>query len=138
MSASGGGTIVMLGGKERRLRYDLNAIAEAGRVLGIRIRLGHLNEDLMEAALPLSAIRTIVWAGLLHAEPDLKEIEVGTWVDLANVAEVLGGFFGHFIGTPVLAEPASQPARAFDATGVASERAASLEDPALVATGATS
>lgn len=93
------GTRISLGGKERELRYDLNAIAEIGDRLGLTIRLAHFQEDLMDAPLSLSAVRTVLWAGLIHAEPDLTEKEVGAWVDQDNITEVFVVFSSLFTGT---------------------------------------
>lgn len=93
------GTLLNIGGKDRYLRYDANAWAAIGERLGVKIRLGHFQEDLMATELPLSAPRTIVWAGLLHAEPELTEQEVGSWIDEENWREVLEAFFSRFGGT---------------------------------------
>lgn len=90
---------IELGGAERELRYDLNAIAEIGDRLDIKVRLAHVGEDLMEAKLPLKAIRTVLWAGLLHADPAIDESEVGKWVDQDNLEEVMQYFFELFSGT---------------------------------------
>ena len=90
------GTKVLLGGKERVLRYDLNAVADVGDALGIKVRLAHLGEDLMDTPLPPSALRTVIWGGLLHEEPDLKEREVGAWVDEDNWQEIFQSFFARF------------------------------------------
>ena len=90
------GTNITLGGKERVLRYDLNSIAEIGERLNITIRLSHIQEDLLDRPMPLGALRTLLWAGLIHAEPDLTETVVGGWVDTDNVGEVLQDFFAVF------------------------------------------
>ncbi len=36
----------------------------------------------------MKAIRTMLWAGLLHEEPALTEWDVGAWVDGANFEQV--------------------------------------------------
>lgn len=90
---------IKLGGAERSLKYDLNAISEIGDRLDIKVRLSHVGEDIMGTPLPLKAIRTILWAGLLHERPDLDETEVGKWVDQDNMAEVMQFFFGFFSST---------------------------------------
>lgn len=90
---------IKLGGAERSLKYDLNAISEIGDRLDIKVRLSHVGEDIMGTPLPLKAIRTILWAGLLHERPDLDEMEVGKWVDQDNMAEVMQFFFGFFSST---------------------------------------
>lgn len=92
------GAPVTLNGAEKVLRYDLNAIAEIGDRLGISLRLDRFREDLLGVPLPLSALRTIIWAGLIHAEPALTEHEVGGWVDHENLGEVIQAFFSLFGG----------------------------------------
>lgn len=87
---------IELGGKERHLKYDLNAIAEIGERLKITIRLQRFAEDLMSTPLPFSALRVILWAGLRHEEPDLTPEKVGAWVDLDNMQEVWDRFFTLF------------------------------------------
>lgn len=85
-----------LGGKTRSLKYTLWAVGEIGERLGIKLRLNHLNEDLLSTPLSLRALTTILWAGLIHAEPELTEREVGEWVDQDNVRDVLAAFFSLF------------------------------------------
>jgi hypothetical protein len=99
------GTKVHIGGKDRVFRFDLNSIGDLGDKLGIMVRPAHIVEDLLERAYPLSAIKTFVWAALIHAEPDLDEREVGSWVDLEeNGREVAEAFFGAF--TAIFSGPA--------------------------------
>lgn len=128
------GTKVELGGKARILRYDLNALAEIGDKLGIEVRLSHLGEDLLDARLPLSALRTFVWAGLLHEEPELTEREVGGWVTEDNWREVFDSFFSRFAATSP--ETQARVMRAFGAepeteTGASGEVA---DEPATATT----
>ena len=107
---SNGNTVVLnLGGKERRVRYDLNAIAEIGDRLDIKVRLDNLGADLLGRELPLRALRTILWAGLIHEDENLTEQEVGKWVGQDNMGEVLEGFFGLFGG--IGAEEKEKPAK---------------------------
>jgi len=100
---------LVLDGKERRVRYDLNAISEIGDRLDIKVRLDNLGADLLGRELPLRALRTILWAGLIHEDETLTEQEVGKWVDQDNMGEVLEGFFGLFGGTG--AEEKETPAK---------------------------
>lgn len=92
------GTKITLGGKEYTLRFDLNAIAELGERLNIMVRLSHIQEDLLERPLPLGALRTVVWAGLIREHPEMTEQEVGSMIDLEDLPEVVRDFFGHFAG----------------------------------------
>ena len=87
---------VNLGGKERQLKFDLNAIAEIGERLKVTVRLEKLAEDLMSTPLPLSALRVLLWAGLRHEDPELTPEQVGAWVDLDNIGEVWDRFFTLF------------------------------------------
>lgn len=80
--------VIELGGKERRLHYDLNSIALIGEKLDIKLCLNNLAEDLMSTPLPFSAIRVILWAGLLHEDPDLTPEQVGAWIDLKKLSEI--------------------------------------------------
>ena len=89
---------IRLDGKDRELRYDLNAISVIGDKLGLSGRLNDLAADLLGKPLPMSALRTILWAGLIWNEPELTEQEVGSWVDLDNFAEVWERFFTLFRG----------------------------------------
>ena len=100
--ADGNTVTLELGGQTRRLKYDLNAIAEIGERLGITVRLSNLGADLLERELPLKAVRTILWAGLVHEDVELTEETVGGWVDQNNLQEVMESFFGLFGGTGVL------------------------------------
>lgn len=85
-----------LGGKTRSLKYTLWAVGEIGERLAIKLRLNHLDEDLMATPLPLRALTTILWAGLIHEDKTLTEEQVGEWVDQNNVREVLAAFFSLF------------------------------------------
>lgn len=68
------GVGIEIGGRRRTLRYDLNALAEIERVLGIGIdQIGQISGQ-------ARTIRALVWAGLLHEEPSLTEAEVGSWI----------------------------------------------------------
>lgn len=96
------------GGADRYLRYDANALARLGEVLGIKVRLGHFEEDLFNVALPLSAPRTLIWAGLLHAEEDLAEKQVGAWIDDENFGAVADAFLSRFAGMSPLVQEAAR------------------------------
>ena len=102
--ADGNAITLDLGGKTRRLRYDLNSVAEIGERLGITVRLDSLGEDLLGKDLPLRSLRVLLWAGLVHEDPELTEEAVGSWVDQDNFGEVTQSFFGLFaaIGAAML------------------------------------
>lgn len=90
------GTPITLGGKERHLRFTLNAIADIGDRLGLKVRLDHFQEDLLAVPLPLSTIRLVLWAGLRTSDKELTEEQVGDMIDGENMPEVLRAFFSHF------------------------------------------
>lgn len=73
---------VTLGGIQRWLRYDLNALSVIEERLGINLAQLH------DVPVSMRFTRTVLWAGLLHAEPQLQEAIVGSWVDGSNFAEV--------------------------------------------------
>ena len=110
------------GGRDRHLRYDANAWAELGDRLGLTLRLGSFQKDLLEKPLPLSALRTFVWAGLLHDDPALDEKTVGSWIDEDRLPEVLSAFFSRFGGmspeaeSPVPTPEAGAPTAAAETT----------------------
>ena len=89
---------IELGGKERHLKFDLNAIAEIGERLDITISFENFVKDLMSTQIPFSALRVILWAGLRHEDPDLTPEQVGAWVDLDNMQQVMDRFFTLFGG----------------------------------------
>lgn len=93
------GTKITIGDRKRTLRYDLNAISEIGDRLGMKIRISHIQEDLLDHPMPLSAIRTLIWAGLIHEDEELTEKEVGAGVDMDNLPDVLRDFFEAFGAT---------------------------------------
>lgn len=102
---SEGNTVALdLGGEERRLRYDLNAIAEIGERLDITVRLDSLGQDLLTKDLPLKTLRVLIWAGLIWENEKLTEKQVGAWITTDNIVEVANAFFALFggIGAAIL------------------------------------
>lgn len=74
--------------KSRELKYDLNAFIE------LEERYGSVDAALraMEQN-SIKAVRLVLWAGLIHEDPDLTEKEVGSLVqlyDLEELSETLG------------------------------------------------
>jgi hypothetical protein len=57
--------VIELGGKNRVIRYDYNALADLEQAGGASIATLFSNQD----NLGFNFIRLIVWAGLKHAEP---------------------------------------------------------------------
>lgn len=81
---------IELDGKERKLRYSLNALAELEDKLGIPL------SELNEVNMGMKQIRAFLWAGLIHENPELTEREVGDMVDFDNmeyISEKIGEAF---------------------------------------------
>lgn len=91
---------IELGGEVRSLFFDLNAFAELEKRFGT---IQQAMEALQSGS--LTALRTVLWAGLIHAYAILDEVTgeptgysvtphaVGSWVNpalMADVAEQLG------------------------------------------------
>lgn len=80
--------------KKRKLRYDLNAFAEleelgmgtSGEVLGA-----------MEKG-SVKAIRGLLWAGLIHQDPDLSLQQVGAMLSIAGIESISDKLRGAIMG----------------------------------------
>lgn len=68
--------------KPRRLRYDLNALAELEDRLGVPL------DQIADVRLTIKNFRIMIWAGLIHEDPELTEEQVGAMVDGSNFVEV--------------------------------------------------
>jgi len=115
------GTEVILKGNKEYLKYDLNAFAELEDKYGsinkaIDGLQGKIEKDENGKELPtldengkevkdkngnviprrsfsIKLLRTLLWAGLIHAKPELTEQEVGSLVEfsgLKNIIEAIG------------------------------------------------
>ena len=69
-----GTVFITMGGKERRLRYDINAAADMEELMGGKSLLYVLSNPM---AAGFSAIRILLWGGLKHAEKGLTLQRVG-------------------------------------------------------------
>lgn len=89
-------SIGTFGGKERFVRFDLNAFAEMERIFG---SMDKANEALQSGS--MRDVRTVLWLGLIHDQAVLDEItgepikytlsqfEVGSWLTTANMKDVM-------------------------------------------------
>jgi hypothetical protein len=68
--------------KERNLRYTMNALAEIEDILGVPL------SEMENVKMTIKNVRVILWAGLIHEDPELTQEEVGNMVDLGNFKEV--------------------------------------------------
>jgi hypothetical protein len=77
--------ITLQDGKERHLRFTLNALAE------LEERFGSTEAAFskVENESSVVALRAILWAGLLWEEPDLTEFDVGNLIDINYMSEML-------------------------------------------------
>jgi len=86
---------MMLGNKEREIKFDLNAFAELEKRFGT---VENAMQKMQSGG--MGSIKTILWVGLIHEEAVLDEetgepirynitpFQVGGWVTMANLAEV--------------------------------------------------
>lgn len=105
--------VLELGGKERHMRFDLNAFAELEEAYGsIEGAMGALEKG------SIKALRAIIWAGLLHehtdsdGNPTLTLLEVGSWIDikdLPTLSEKLGKALEQALPTADESEAATRP-----------------------------
>lgn len=76
--------ITLSDGVEREVKFTLNALAELEDKYGT-----------VEAAFKaldngsIKAVRFVLWAGLIHAEPDLTELQVGNLIDIQYMQELM-------------------------------------------------
>ena len=68
--------------KTRQIRFTLNALAELEDKLGVSL------SQLDNVEMGVKQIRTFLWAGLIHEEPELSEEAVGNMVDFENIGYV--------------------------------------------------
>lgn len=69
--------------KERHLRYDLNAYAELEDVYGsVDAAVNKLQKG------SVKAIRTVLWAGLIHEDESLTEKQVGAMLSMGDLEKL--------------------------------------------------
>jgi len=71
-----------IGGKVRQLVFDFNAICTVTSITGI---------NLLEASVGVTdapSMRALLFASLLHNDPDLTLEEVGSWITMKNIVHV--------------------------------------------------
>ena len=71
-------------GVERTLKFDLNAMAELEDKYGsVDAAFEMLDKN------SIKALRFILWAGLVHEDPDLTEQKVGSLIDMQYMSELM-------------------------------------------------
>ena len=78
-------TVSIMLDKERHLLLDFNALAEMERVTGKSVLQEATWDDISA-----TDIRALIWAGLLHEEPDLTLEQVGAMLHPGMVNDVVG------------------------------------------------
>lgn len=73
--------------KERHLRFDLNAIVALDEATGINL-LAPGTELGADQLYKPRVLRAFVWAALLHEDPDLTVLEVGSWLTMPRIQEI--------------------------------------------------
>lgn len=94
-----GGVAIEVGGKDRTLKFDLNALAEVED----RLKLSGINDviPLLER-ISIRTVRCLLWAGLFHEDPTLTEKDVGSWnIDVRDVVPLLGQAIGIAFAVPI-------------------------------------
>lgn len=76
--------ITLTDGVERTIKFTLNAMAE------LEDRYGSVEEAFKQLDNgSIKAVRCILWAGLIHEDPDLTEQQVGNLIDLQYLQELM-------------------------------------------------
>ena len=86
------------GGQDRYLWYNARAWRIAGERLGVKFRLAHFQEDLLGTPLPIEALTVFLWAGMLHADPEMTYEQAEDMLDEDNIVSVIEAFFSRFAG----------------------------------------
>lgn len=72
--------------RPRRLRFDFNAFAAYEEATGKNVLAGDLQADLSS----VRGLRALLWAALLHEDPELTQQQVGAMLHLGNLTEMTG------------------------------------------------
>ena len=64
--------------KKRKLRYDFNAMCELEDALGRSL------QEMNDKNVRMKDMRAMLWAGLIHEDPDLDIVEAGNLIDEAE------------------------------------------------------
>lgn len=76
--------ITLNDGVERTIKFTLNAMAE------LEDRYGSVDEAFKQLDNnSIKAVRCILWAGLIHEDPELTEQQVGNLIDIQYMQELM-------------------------------------------------
>ena len=83
---------IEIGGKERQLRYDVNAVADIEAVMGGQSLIATMGNP---GSLGMLAIRALLWGGLKHSERGLTLQRVGVMIqEYLDKGGALNGLMG--------------------------------------------
>lgn len=83
--------ITLSDGVERTIKFTLNAMAE------LEDRYGSVEEAFKQLDNnSIKAVRCILWAGLIHEDPDLTEQQVGNLIDIQYMQELMASLSDAF------------------------------------------
>lgn len=83
--------ITLTDGVERTIKFTLNAMAE------LEDRYGSVDEAFKQLDNnSIKAVRCILWAGLIHEDPDLTEQQVGNLIDIQYMQKLMASLGSAF------------------------------------------
>lgn len=98
--------VLTLGGVDRHLVYDHNAIVVAEKLTGINLFKSILGD------VDATQLRALLFASLIHEDPDLTLEDVGGMIRPYNVgtihSAILAAWLGSVVGEDKESEPASK------------------------------
>lgn len=96
------GTVLVIGGKEYEIVLDFNAICELEEKYGSFEKatemLNTISGDFSQPGM-LKNIRYLLYLMLLHSDPDITEIKVGSMLTMNNMQEVMNALGRAMNGT---------------------------------------
>ena len=91
--------ITLNDGVERTIKFTLNALAE------LEDRYGSVDEAFKQLDNnSIKAVRCILWAGLIHEDPELTEQQVGNLIDIQYMQELMASLNDAFDSDMPVAE----------------------------------
>lgn len=98
--------ITLTDGVERTIKFTLNAMAE------LEDRYGSVDEAFRQLDNnSIKAVRCILWAGLIHEDPDLTEQQVGNLIDIQYMQELMASLGEAFDADMPEPEKLPEPAK---------------------------
>ena len=95
---------LILGGVERHLAYDFNAIVQAEKATGVNLLQAELRE------ITATQLGGLLWAALLKEAPKLKLAEVQSWINPRNAYVIRQSLIAAWYGSIPEADDEDAPA----------------------------